>query len=355
MMTKQMEKNTGPPPAPDSEALRNQVMAQAQGAMSLYVAFIGVANHLFEVLARLGQASVPQIAAESALDQAYMQRWCEAAYANGYLDERDGSFTLTDLGQAFRPDLPGNLMPFAVQSVLSAHMAERATTFMRSGERPGEKVLAERANILPWFGPMLEAMFGGLFARQILPDVPVYREVGERGGLAVDLGCGNGWYLRQLAAAFPRLRGVGLDGFDENIRQATELARSAGAGDRLGFQVGDIYHYTVPEPADLIAMNRALHHVWDEQDKVFAILRDSLKPGGAAVIWEPNWPQGLPALRDASRRGMAFQNLSEHVQGNHFLRPEEISAGFEKVDMQPSVYLFANGNEAVVVGRKTAS
>ncbi len=352
-MTRPVEKNSASPP-PAHADLRVQVMSQAQGALSLFVAFIGVANHLFEVLAKLGKASVAEFAAASAMDAAYLQRWCEAAYANGYLDESQGRYTLTDLGQAFRPDLPGNLMPFAVQSVLSAHMAERATTFMRSGERPGEKVLAERANILPWFGPMLEAMFGGLFAQQILPNIPVYQEVGARGGLAVDLGCGNGWYLRQLAAVFPQLRGVGLDGFDENIRQATALARSAGADDRLGFQVGDIYRYTVSQPADLIAMNRALHHVWDEKDKVFAIIRDSLKPNGAAVIWEPNWPQELSALRDASRRGMAFQNLSEHVQGNHFLRPEDISAEFVKVGMSPSVYLFANGNEAVVVGRKKA-
>lgn len=352
-MTRAVEKNSASPPAV-SEDQRARVMSQAQGALSLFVAFIGVANHLFEVLAKLGQASVAELAAASAMDAGYLQRWCEAAYANGYLDESQGRYTLTDLGQAFRPDLPGNLMPFAVQSVLSAHMAERATTFMRSGERPGEKVLAERATILPWFGPMLEAMFGGLFAQQILPNVPVYREVDARGGMVVDLGCGNGWYLRKLAAVFPRLRGMGLDGFDENIRQATQQAQSEGVGDRLGFQAGDIYHYSVAQPVDLIAMNRALHHVWDEKDKVFAILRDSLKPDGAVVIWEPNWPQELSALRDASRRGMAFQNLSEHVQGNHFLRPQDISAEFVKVGMTPSVYLFANGNEAVVVGRKSA-
>ncbi len=289
-MNEPMEKkqDTGVDAAGD--ALRRQAMAQAQGAMALYVAFIGVANHLFETLARIGRASVADIAKASAMDAGYMQRWCEAAYANGYLDEVDGGFTLTDLGQAFRPDVPGTLMPFAVQSVLSAHMAERATSFMRSGERPGEQVLAERANILPWFGPMLEAMFGGLFEQQILPTVPVYREVDAKGGVAVDLGCGNGWYLRKLAQRYPRLRGVGLDGFDENIRQAANLARTAGVADRLRFQAGDIYRYSVSEPADLIAMNRALHHVWDEKDKVFAILNDSLKPGGAAVIWEPNWP-----------------------------------------------------------------
>jgi hypothetical protein len=34
------------------------------------------------------------------------------------------------------------------------------------------------------------------------------------------------------------------------------------------------------------------------------------------------------------------------------MRPEEIVAAFHSVDMDTQAHLFANGNEAVVVGRK---
>jgi SAM-dependent methyltransferase len=332
--------------------LRDRIQAQAQGAIALQVAFVGVAGQLFDAAARAGAATPAEIASAAGADPGYTQRWCEAAYAFGYLDEQQGRYRLTELGAAFRPEHPGSLMPFAVQTVLGAHMAERAATFLETGERPGEKVLAERESILPWFAPMLEASFGTLFEQQILPRVPAYRAVDARGGLAVDLGCGNGWYLRRLAAQFPRLRGVGLDGFDENIRQAQRLAADAGLGERLRFQTGDIYHYSVPEPADLVAMNRALHHVWDEKEKVFRILHDSLRRGGVAVIWEPHWPAEVAALRDPTRRVMAFQNLSEHIQGNHFLRPDEIAAQFRQVGMQTETFLFANDNEALVVGTR---
>jgi trans-aconitate methyltransferase len=158
--------------------------------------------------------------------------------------------------------------------------------------------------------------------------------------------------LRKLSARFPHLRGIGLDGFAENIHQATRLAQRDGLSDRLTFMEGDIHQFTISEPVDLIAMNRALHHVWSDKANVFRILHEHLKPGGAAVIWEPNWPQQRAALRDPARRGMAIQNLSEHIQGNHFLRPDEIEAAFHRVGMTTQVYLFANGNEAVVVGRK---
>jgi len=336
-----------------SQEQRERVMAQAQGAIALEIAFIGVANGLLSQLEHLGQAAPEKLAAVAGVDVGYVRRWCDAAFAYGYLSESEGQFHLTDLGQAFRPEVPGTLMPFAVQSVLSAHMAERAATFMKTGERPGEKVLEERESILPWFGPMLEANFGTMFEQQILPQVSDFAEVDARGGVAVDLGCGNGWYLRRLAARFTRLRGIGLDGFEENIRQAGARAATEGLAGRLRFQVGDIYHYTVAEPVDLIAMTRALHHVWDQKEKVFATLRDSLRPGGVAVIWEPSWPKQRADLAQPARRTLAFQNLTEHVQGNHFLRPDEISAEFERVGMAPSVQLFANGNEAVVVGKKT--
>jgi SAM-dependent methyltransferase len=338
--------------SPISTELRAQVMAQAQGTMSLHVAFVGVANHLFEAADALGPATVEALAARANVDAGYLRRFCEAAYAFGYLDVAGDAFALTDLGRAFLPGTPGTLMPLAVHSALGAHMADRATELMRTGERPGEKVLAERPTILPWFGPMLEASFGPLFEREILPALPALREVGERGGVALDLGCGNGWYVRRLCARFPALRGVGVDGFAENVRQAGERARAEGLAERTSFRTGDLHDLDLGGPFDLVAMNRALHHVWDRKDEVFARLAAMLAPGGVAVIWEPAWPDDLAALREPRRRGMAIGNLNEHVQGNHFLRPREIEEAFRAVGLAATTTLFGEGAEAVVVARK---
>jgi SAM-dependent methyltransferase len=335
------------------DELRQVTMAQAQGAAALQLAFIGVANGLFVALAE-EPATPSELAGRLTLDAGYVLRWCEAAYAFGYLDRAEGRFEATALGRAYLPGVEGTLMPFAVQSVLGAHMAERATGLMRTGERPGESVLAERATILPWFGPMLEATFGALFEREVLPGVPAFAEVAARGGVALDLGCGNGWYLRRLAARFPALRGIGLDGFEENVRQATEQSQREGLGERLSFQTGDIYDHAPLEPVALVAMNRALHHVWDQRERVFRSLRDALAPGGVAVIWEPAWPDDLAALREPRARGMAMQNLSEHVQGNHFLRPAEIEAAFAEVDMRAQTFRFGGGLEAVILATRSS-
>ncbi len=335
-----------------TDDMKSLFREQLQGAQGLQLAYIGVVNHLFEALHRLGQATSQQLAEAAVMDAGYVLRWCEAAYAFGYLELEDDRFRLSTQGEAMRPEVENSLMPLAVQSVLTAHMAERAAGLMRTGERPGEAVLAERETVLPWFGPMLESGFSGLFQNTICPAVPAFEAVNARAGLAVDLGCGNGWYLRALASRCSQLRGLGIDGFGENIRQARAVAQKAGLGNRLNFMEGDIHTLTLDEPADLIAMNRALHHVWEKDvHQLFSWLKGNLKAGGYVVIWEPAWPASRATLRQPPYRGMSFQNLTEHVQGNHFLRPDEIAGAFEAVGMTARIHLFANDTEAVVVGQ----
>lgn len=341
--------------SPDPAALRAEILATLQGTARLHMAYVGIVNGLFDVLAAQGPLGAEALAIASGRDAGYVTRWCDAAYAFELLDETaPGVFAVSPIGDLFRPGVPGTLMPFAIQVVLGAHMAERASGLMPSGERPGESVLAERETILPWFGPMLEAQFAPFFDAHILPSVPAYRDVDARGGVAVDLGCGNAWYLRRLAARFPHVRGIGLDGFPANIEDARARARAEGLADRIELRAGDLHHFAIDEQVDLIAMNRALHHVWNEKDNVLRILAEHLRPGGWAVIWEPAWPKERSSLRDPAMRAMALQNLSEHVQGNHFLRPDEIAAELARAGFEPRIHLFADGREAVVTGHKPA-
>lgn len=333
-------------------AIRKTIMDQAQGAAALSIAYVGVARGLFDALAE-GPITAADLARRAGVDAGYTAAWCDAAFAFGYVDEGAAGFSITAHGRAFTRGEPGSLFAVPVGAVLGAHMAERAAFHAETGHRPGEQVLAERETVLPLFGPMLEQTFAPLFSGEIAARVPVFADLDQRHGVAVDLGCGNGWYLRALAARFPGLRGVGLDGFAENVDQARRLAEAAGLADRLSFRAGDLRHFTVGEPVDLIAMNRALHHVWEAgRREVFEILRDHLRPGGSAVIWEPAWPDARAALRSPPYRMMAMQNLSEHVQGNHFLRPAEIEEAFAEVGMTATTYFFRDGSEAVIVGQR---
>lgn len=336
-----------------SKELKQKVIEQAQGALMLQLAFIGVANNLFCTLAEKGKLTSAELAGVSGMDADYVKRWCDGAYAFELLDAEGDHFRLSELGDAFRHPVENTLMPFAVNAALSAHMAVRVSELAHTGERPGERVLIEREPILPWFGPMLEGMFAPLFEQQVLPELYIFEAIDKRAGTVVDLGCGNGWYLRALTRHYKNLRTIGLDGFDENIKQAKAMADAEGVSDRMSFQVGDIFNYSPDETVDVIVMNRALHHVWSRKDEVFNKFADSLKPGGAVLIWEPAWPEDRSRLRNPGTRAMAFQNLAEHVQGNRFLQPEEIQKEFGRLGMESEVMLFMDGNEAVISAVKS--
>lgn len=339
------------------EAIREQVMRQAQGALALQVAFIGVSRDLFRALER-GPVDAVGLAARTGLDAGYLARWLDAAYAVELVDADGDAFRLAELGRAYLPDVPGTLMPMAAGAALTAHMAERAATLMGTGERPGERVLAERPALLPLFGPMLELSFGPMLAAQVLPAAPEIGAALAGGGLAVDLGCGNGWYLRKLLAAHAGARGLGLDGFEENVRQARVAAEAAGLGGRARFEARDLHDVLAEdepfggEPVALLAMNRALHHVWPVADRIFALARRVLAPDGVVAVWEPRWPDERAALRVPPNRPLAFQNLAEHVQGNHFLRPAEVEAAMRAAGLAPRTALVADGREMVVIGRR---
>lgn len=329
---------------PVTEEQKRQIMGMAQDQMLLGLAFLGISEGLFS---RLGEGrSVGELARETDRDEGYLQRWADASFAFGLLDVSDERFSLSPLGQAFLEQ-----SPVVVQAMQTAHIVLRVQPAMKTGERD-----------MPFAEGPFQALIGGSmaanseknFESQILPRVVAFERLRGKQAVAVDLGAGNGWYLRALARYLPDLRGIGLDDLPSNVEVAKRLAENDGLSDRLTFRKGDILQLELEAPVDLIAMNRALHHVWNARKDVFSVIERNLKPGGVAVIWEPNWPHDPEELRSPSKRRMAFQNLWEHAQGNRFLYPEEIKACFEAVGMKSRLYYFSDGNDAVIVGSKPA-
>ncbi len=334
-----------------NDEIRDRYLRHAQGASTLHAAFVGIASGLVEAFATLGSATAEEAAETAGIDAGYARRWCEVGYAFGFLDRDGEGWRLTEEGRALHPDAPDSLMPFAWSAVLGAHMAERAASLAPSGERPGSVVLTERPILGRGFGPMLERRQGPVFEEQVLGAVPVFAEIGERGGLVVDLGCGNGWYLRRLLRRYPRLRGLGVDGFEASLADARARAEAEGFGERLRFARRDLVDFRLDEPAILVAMNRALHHVWEAREALLGNLLRGLAPGGALAIWEPAWPEEVEALRRPGMAGIALGNLGEHVQGNHFLTEAQVRGALEALGARVTVHRVLGGRDMVVVAR----
>lgn len=317
---------------------RDQLREAALESTTLRLAFIGLADGLLEGLAEGEPLEAPDLAASTDTDPAYVARWLDAAYGFELVQSEADAYGLTELGRSFLPDAPGTLMPLAVQSILSARMADRLSELLVSGEQPGEEILGDFENVTTWFGPMLEAKFRPYFREQVLPKLEIFREVDAAGGRVLDLGCGNGWYLREVLATYENLTGVGVDSMGENIEQARRATVEAGLDDRLEFRETDLFEYHPYRGFDVVILNRTLHHVWERRENLFAMLEGVRADGSRMVVWEPAWPETREALRDPERRMLGMRNLAEHAMGNRLLVPDDIRGALESRGFEVDVH-----------------
>lgn len=328
-----------------------QLRKAASRTTILRLAFIGLTDGLLAPLDGDGPLSAEKLADRTDTDPIYVARWLEAAYAFELVDADGESFELTELGRSFLPDVPGTLMPLAIQSVLSARLADRLSELVRSGEQPGEEILGEFDNVTPWFGRMLEAKFRPYFHEHVLPSLELFERLDSKGGRVLDLGCGNGWYLRALLDEYEGLSGVGVDTMTESIEDARRATDETGLDDRLEFEQADLTTYRPDDTFDAVVLNRTLHHVWDHRDEVFATVEAALADQGHLVAWEPAWPETREALREPERQMLGMRNLAEHAMGNRLLVPEEIGDAFEARAFEVEIRRL-DAVETLIVGRR---
>ncbi|MFN8108991.1 MAG: methyltransferase domain-containing protein [Thermoleophilia bacterium] len=109
---------------------------------------------------------------------------------------------------------------------------------------------------------------------------------------ALDVGCGTGFLLEQLAGR--GYTGVGVDLSPESVAIAQKRLVDLGVSDRLRAEVGSAYE--PPEGRfELITLTDVLEHLEDPRACLRA-LRERLVPGGLLVISTPN-RHSLPGAR----------------------------------------------------------
>lgn len=103
-------------------------------------------------------------------------------------------------------------------------------------------------------------------------------------GRALDLGCGPGGLLAEIAGRFPALELLGLDVSREMLSVARE--RLKGHSERITLEQGDGSRLPFPDASfDLVVSTLSLHH-WDEPEPVLNEIARVLKPGGRFMVFD---------------------------------------------------------------------
>jgi ubiquinone/menaquinone biosynthesis C-methylase UbiE len=117
----------------------------------------------------------------------------------------------------------------------------------------------------------------------------------------LDVGCGTGYLLRQLAARAPDAAELaGVDAAAQMVR----VARESTDDPRARFQAGTAEHLPEPDGAfDLVVSTTSFDHWADQQAGLLECAR-VMAPGGRLVLVDQFSPLYLPTLI-GSRRGKA--------------------------------------------------
>jgi ubiquinone/menaquinone biosynthesis C-methylase UbiE len=136
----------------------------------------------------------------------------------------------------------------------------------------------------------LDWMNRGNYDNRLVPtwmkELPGAAEALQRGGRALDVGCGAGRVSLNLAKAFPQARFTGVDPDAKSVELARAAAREQGLSARVEFVQGTAE--TLPEDAryDLITLCDCLHDLV-APERTLAALRARLAAGGALFVMEP--------------------------------------------------------------------
>jgi SAM-dependent methyltransferase len=251
-------------------------------SLSLMIS-IGHRTGLFDALGGAGAVTSQELAERANLNERYVREWLGAMVTGQIVsyDPATRQYQLPAEHASFltRAASPNNMASFMqYTAVLGSVEDEIVRCFERGGGVPYasfkrfHQVMAEDSGqtVLP------------ALDTAILPLVDGLVEALRRGIDVLDLGCGSGRVINQLARTYPNSRFRGLDFSEEAIGRARAEADRAGLSNAR-FDVHDAATFADVEAYDLITTFDAIHDQADPA-RVLANIQRALRPAGTYLM-----------------------------------------------------------------------
>jgi SAM-dependent methyltransferase len=235
------------------------------GGLCLMIS-IGHRTGLFDALAETGTTTIEALAAHTGLQPRYVTEWLGAMTVGDIVDHDPDAGTYALPGEhahlLTRATPEANIAVFTQYIAMLGSVEDGVVTAFREGG--GVDYAA-----YPRFQEIMEEDSGqtvlGVLRDDILPLVPGLTERLERGIRAIDVGCGRGRALLQLAGWFPNSTFVGYDLSEEAIRYARGRAAERGL-DNVRFEAIDAAHLEDVEAAGSAQLVTTFDAVHDQAD-----------------------------------------------------------------------------------------
>ena len=288
-------------PTINADTQTEKIFVWRRGFNAMHLIDVGIEVGLFKALAAapIGLTSTA-LAQQLNLNAHFVNVWCTTAYSFELLDANEASreFKLAPfidkiLATRGHPRYLGGYVKLGTE--FAAEDFRRCVESFKSG-----KTIPFQGRGEKFANTIAEGTMGlqVLSARKILPELPGLGEKLARGGAVLEVGCGAGNHLMQLANAFPNARIVGVDIDTDSLKVARAKLSKAGVDNRVSLFEGDISLATKAGNFDAVVMIEVLHEIAPTiRVPILDACAKVLARGGYLVIIDETYPSTLEEMR----------------------------------------------------------
>lgn len=276
-----------------------RVFEWRRGFNAMHLIDLGVRLGLFRAFVDAPGTTPAQIAQELDLHQPYVDTWCTTAYSFGLLEcDENRAFRLAPyvdqmLGMTDHPRFLGGYVRLGTE--FAAEDFRFSLEAFRTGAvRPFQGRSESFAEVIAQSTAGLQV----LSARKLLPELPGLKARLDAGGSILEVGCGAGRHLLEIARTFPRARCIGIDIDPMGLKAARSAIDAAGRADRVTLITGDIATAVDARSIDAVVMIEVLHEISrDARQQVIDGCFRVLRPGGWLLVVDETYPSELAESR----------------------------------------------------------
>ncbi|HTO43669.1 MAG TPA: class I SAM-dependent methyltransferase [Burkholderiales bacterium] len=307
----------------DSQVAR--VFEWRRGFNTIHLIDLGIRVGLFKALMEAPGSSAKQLADKLSLHAPFVATWCATAYGMELLDADEGPryrlapFFDSILASPGHPRYLGGYVRLGTD--VAAEDFKRCAQALRTGE---VKPFQGRGD--DFAQAVAESTWGlqVVTVKKILPGLDGLAARMEAGGTVLEVGCGTGNLLVQLAKAFPRAHVVGVDIDADSLALAHGRIDKAGVSDRAQARHGGVGTAVPASSVDAVVMVEVLHEIAPRlRPTVINECGAALKSGGWMVIVDETYPSTLEELRRPEFRFPLMTGFEEMLWGNVLPTREE--------------------------------
>jgi SAM-dependent methyltransferase len=268
-------------------AFMGQAVQDMGAAMHAALIVVGDKLGLYRAMAQAGPMTPAQLARKTQTDERYVREWMNANAAAGYIsyDAATRTYTLpAEQALALAVEDSPAFLPGAFQ-IIAACMRDipKITDAFRTGRGIGWH--EHDPELFQGTERFFRPNYAANLVSHWLPALEGVQQKLEDGATVADVGCGHGSSTILMAKAFPSSTFIGFDYHPASIEWARKVAKEAGLGRRVRFEVASSKEYP-GKNYDLVAFFDCLHDMGDPVGASAHVL-STLAPKGTWMIVEP--------------------------------------------------------------------